>query len=204
MRGPVGYAYDAALHCEACARARFGAALDDGTAVDSEGNEPHPIFSWDEGDAHGEHCDDCSEEISPAWCDGCEHCAPNLAVHVATNEDNPWSVTVMARHADPAALERWLAWKGGYFGGSTWESGGEGFVYACPGIYPGVYAEWRKEGYDLDLSEAPDDDPLAHFDGMTAEELEERFVHFRSYMGMGPDDEASIREAIAARAAKAG
>lgn len=60
-----GYAYDAALHCPACARARFGArALADGTARDADGNDVHPVFESDEADPAGEYCDDCHEELS--------------------------------------------------------------------------------------------------------------------------------------------
>lgn len=64
MSPPIrAWAYDADIHCHSCALIRFGsAALNDSSAVDSEGNEPHPIFQWDElGDL--EHCGDCHEEL---------------------------------------------------------------------------------------------------------------------------------------------
>lgn len=62
----IGWAYDAALHCDGCTRARFGSrAVDDdrNPPTDSEGNEIHPLFAGDEHDPAGESCDDCGGEI---------------------------------------------------------------------------------------------------------------------------------------------
>lgn len=66
--------YDAAIHCPACATKRLSSAVTeypwpDTTAVDSEGNPPHPVFETDEIPDDGEHCDTCGEEISPAYRD---------------------------------------------------------------------------------------------------------------------------------------
>lgn len=62
----IGWAYDADLHCDGCARERFGAKLDDdeNAPEDSEGNEVHPMFAGDEHDPAGEFCGDCG---GPIW-----------------------------------------------------------------------------------------------------------------------------------------
>jgi len=54
---PRFWTWDAAFYCSACTRERFGAALDDGTAEDSEGNQPHPVAPWDEAEFRGWRCD---------------------------------------------------------------------------------------------------------------------------------------------------
>lgn len=54
------YAYDAALHCPACAAK---AGMDKDGAEDSEGNEVGAVFAWDELGDSPESCDDCGEEI---------------------------------------------------------------------------------------------------------------------------------------------
>lgn len=55
------WAYDADIHCNICKHKRFG---DDAYAKDSEGNEIHPVFSWDELDTeYPVCCGDCFEEI---------------------------------------------------------------------------------------------------------------------------------------------
>ena len=55
---PVYYTYEADVHCPDHAEARFGAAaLQDGTAIDNEGNPVGAIFPWD---AHeDEACAEC-------------------------------------------------------------------------------------------------------------------------------------------------
>jgi len=77
----VGWTYDADIHCPACARERFGDAIDNGSdfehdgpvPVDSEGNEIHPFFASDEADPGGEYCGDCGMEIvEPADSDSLE------------------------------------------------------------------------------------------------------------------------------------
>lgn len=68
----IAWTYDADIHCLACARERFGAALDNGSdsdhpgpvPLDSESNEIHPVFASDETDPAGEYCGDCGAEIS--------------------------------------------------------------------------------------------------------------------------------------------
>lgn len=74
----IGYAYDADVHCVDCATEKFGDALDAEDTEDSEGNPLHPIFASEEGPEHGSRCGDCSEEIIPAWCDGCDDCVEGL------------------------------------------------------------------------------------------------------------------------------
>lgn len=62
----VGYTYEAGLHCPDCAKERFG--LEDHgkwvreDATDREGNEVHPLFSWDL--EQPDHCETCMAEIS--------------------------------------------------------------------------------------------------------------------------------------------
>jgi hypothetical protein len=58
----VGYAYDAALHCVACASERFGDPDAEGLE-DSEGNPVHPYFAGEAGEQDGETCNDCGEAI---------------------------------------------------------------------------------------------------------------------------------------------
>jgi hypothetical protein len=66
----IGWTYEANLHCTDCARDRFGArALYDGTAEDSDGNPPHPVFAGDEMDPLGEYCGTCGAEISEPYTD---------------------------------------------------------------------------------------------------------------------------------------
>lgn len=61
----IGYAYEAAFHCEDCTRDRFPEADDEFSNVtDSEGNDIHPVFAGDEHDPQGEYCDTCGAEIS--------------------------------------------------------------------------------------------------------------------------------------------
>jgi hypothetical protein len=73
-RDIIGYTYDADVHCPGCAIAKFGQepgrywVKED--AEDSEGNEVHPIFQWDETSEEGEHCGTCGGEIAPAWGSG--------------------------------------------------------------------------------------------------------------------------------------
>ena len=60
MYGIIGWTYDAACHCEGHAIKRFGRQpLIEGTATDSEGNAPHPIFQWSESGDGGDYCDEC-------------------------------------------------------------------------------------------------------------------------------------------------
>jgi len=57
MYDPVGFSYDADVHCVQCAERRFGVGVPDGS-LDSEGNEPGAIFADSESDTP-EHCGDC-------------------------------------------------------------------------------------------------------------------------------------------------
>lgn len=69
----VGWAYDAGIHCDDCARQKFGDALDDETAEDSEGNAPTPYFAYQETE-HDDHCEDCGELVQSGYCEGCTDC----------------------------------------------------------------------------------------------------------------------------------
>lgn len=56
----VGYAYEASLHCLACARARFGGQID--SAVDDDGNQVAPVFL--DSVSGDNYCDDCFESLA--------------------------------------------------------------------------------------------------------------------------------------------
>lgn len=73
----IGYTYDADYHCVACTTRQFGAKLDHpqlvGKALDSEGNEVHPLFDTDEWWANDTfegnsfatlNCSECGYEMS--------------------------------------------------------------------------------------------------------------------------------------------
>ena len=55
----VGWAYCADVHCTACAAA---AGMDSEGALDSEGNEPHPVFAGDES-VDIQACGTCGEVL---------------------------------------------------------------------------------------------------------------------------------------------
>ena len=67
----VGWTYEAAVHCNACAAARFGTDQDKRTdsgrsleGVDGEGNDIHPLFLDQLSDFdYDVTCDDCFEPI---------------------------------------------------------------------------------------------------------------------------------------------
>lgn len=58
----LGYAYDGALHCVACANAHWGPeSLASNAVLDSAGEHPEPLFAA-QADAY-EVCDDCGDVI---------------------------------------------------------------------------------------------------------------------------------------------
>jgi hypothetical protein len=57
----VGWAYEADIHCPACAMKRFGSALENPSSEDTEGNPIHPIFAACE--EAGDYCGDCGERL---------------------------------------------------------------------------------------------------------------------------------------------
>jgi len=63
------WTFEAAIHCVPCTRARFGKGVTDypwpdTMAVDSEGNQPHPVFVSDEcPEDYTEVCGTCNEVI---------------------------------------------------------------------------------------------------------------------------------------------
>ena len=68
LSDPIGYTYEADVHCPSCTEAKFGRGADGfiaSDAVDSEGNSVGVIAPWDEGTPFGEYCADCGVEISP-------------------------------------------------------------------------------------------------------------------------------------------
>lgn len=68
MRQPIAYAYEAALHCDRCAIARFPelmrerAGFDGPDIVDREGNPLGAVMSWDT--EPGDACDDCGDSLN--------------------------------------------------------------------------------------------------------------------------------------------
>lgn len=64
----IAFTYEADLHCVECAVERFGKQVlhsSEGLA-DSEGNEPHPLFSTDEHDENV-RCGTCGDLIGDIW-----------------------------------------------------------------------------------------------------------------------------------------
>ena len=61
----TGYAYDADLHCLECTSKRFNgdAQAVDYTAIDSEGNEIHPVFLSDDTGEYPILCADCLNRL---------------------------------------------------------------------------------------------------------------------------------------------
>jgi polyferredoxin len=55
----VAYTYDAGIHCPDCARADGMAKKG---AIDSEGNDVHPVFASDYTDSD-QCCEDCGETL---------------------------------------------------------------------------------------------------------------------------------------------
>ena len=69
---PIGYTYEADVHCPHCAEKRFGRSADGFIAeesIDSEGNPVGAIFSWDELSEEGEYCGDCLYEIAEPYAE---------------------------------------------------------------------------------------------------------------------------------------
>ena len=61
----IAFTYEADYHCPTCAIKRFGQTImaDSRGLRDSEGNEPHAVFSTDEI-LNEECCGDCFEKIN--------------------------------------------------------------------------------------------------------------------------------------------
>lgn len=59
----VAWTFDADYHCIACAEQRYPQlAIFNAVVLDREGNECHPVFSWEEG-WEDSGCGDCHEYI---------------------------------------------------------------------------------------------------------------------------------------------
>jgi hypothetical protein len=75
----IGYTYEADVHCPDCTSGRFAGAEDgqpldpqvpvdsDGYALDREGNQVRPVFSWD-SDCARDHCGDCGAPLVDHDC----------------------------------------------------------------------------------------------------------------------------------------
>ena len=80
------WAYSAALHCPSCARSAYGDKLDDGTARDSEGNTPSPVFSDSSEADTPQHCDSCGEFLENSLTnDGVDYVVSALVRHETSN-----------------------------------------------------------------------------------------------------------------------
>src|ERR1017187_4774100 len=67
---PIGYTYDAGLHCPDCTEKQFGGWKAGNRwieGVDNEGNEITPMYSWDNSPPEGYYCGDCGEVISAPY-----------------------------------------------------------------------------------------------------------------------------------------
>ena len=85
------YTYEGSHHCTDCARERFGDSLDDGRAIDIEGNPAGVGFETDELDAPAD-CNECSEFIMTGLTDTGE-------IYVID--------AILANKGRPEVLERW-------------------------------------------------------------------------------------------------
>lgn len=94
--------------------------------------------------------------------------ADAVTVVVENSEDDPFTLNL---HVQDQLASKWADDHGSLDGG-TWESvDGPDFIHDHAGCRPGIFDEWKKEGFKLDLSQA-DDDPYGVFRGLDAEELE--------------------------------
>lgn len=78
MTYPIAYTYEADVHCEQCAAARFGYdEHDEITGTDAEGNEVGAIFPWDEWWDWSEDscqvlvCGDCGAKLDMVHSEAC-------------------------------------------------------------------------------------------------------------------------------------
>lgn len=60
----VAWTYDAAIHCDDCARKRFHFDADVTTDTDSDGNDVHPVFASDYEYQNDDTCGTCREAIA--------------------------------------------------------------------------------------------------------------------------------------------
>lgn len=58
----LAWTADADMYCPGCA-ADLYPGLDEGTARDAEGNEPHPVFADQEDEITGDCCGSCHEPL---------------------------------------------------------------------------------------------------------------------------------------------
>jgi hypothetical protein len=107
---PVGFAYDADVHCVECSQDRFGVApwpdLIPTGVEDSEGNEPSAIFEDSESDVP-EHCSDCRAFLGT-----------NL-----TSDGYAYVVAALRDVADgtPDVLSEWFDAYSAWFSAEDWE-----------------------------------------------------------------------------------
>jgi hypothetical protein len=121
-----------------------------------------------------------------------------LKVVVESQGYDPFSVmfTVQGPHAD-----HWADHVGAIAGG-TWEAcDGANFVYDIGGLYPGCYEKWQAEGYNLDLSQAPDEDPVREVFFCEYQDGGEKAVRAKcaEYTAIGLHEDMDTQDHILAR-----
>ena len=69
---PVGYTYNAGVHCVSCAEAD-GMTGENPAPLDREGNPAGAVFS-DSESQYPQSCEQCGAEIPATWIEGCDEC----------------------------------------------------------------------------------------------------------------------------------
>lgn len=78
---PIGYTYEADVHCPDCAEARHGRSARGFIGEDKHDGEGNPvgvIAPWDETHPHGEHCGTCGERIAEPYDHNPDHCGVDM------------------------------------------------------------------------------------------------------------------------------
>ena len=115
-------------------------------------------------------------------------------VVVEARADDPFSVCF---HVQGPGADAWADAVGSIDGG-TWESCGDDFVYDHGTLRPGCYEEWERDGWKLDCSMAPSDDPFDAFYGLEGDALEAE-INRHTVIGLHENEE--LKEEIRARVA---
>ena len=122
---PIGYTYEADVHCPSCAEARFGIDQDGFiTGTDREGNEVGIIEPWSEGTPWGESCADCGVVITePNGLDDYESSKKVFALM----EDNPFKKQAYSASELEARGYR-FEWSDDWDAGSHFDEYGEAYT----------------------------------------------------------------------------
>ncbi len=114
----------------------------------------------------------------------------HFSVIVDSSEDDPFSV-IFTVQGPGASL--WADRFGAIDGGTWEEADGKDFVYDHGTLRPGCYDEWRRDGWVLDLSNAPAEDPFDVFYGLEGEALE---TEMNAYTAIGLHEDEDLKEQI--------